>query len=274
MRIGLTCAVALAIAATGCETLGFTEQQKDLSSNTTQAGATFPLNPAKQEERIVVRKFVLDLNANPPKVELSLKNEGPDQDLFLAEVEFGYPVPAGSVAPYDPDFRSFVAETFVKNEERSFEVPASSLRTEKPLFARLLVTSGANARMTTACQASGVHGLKRGTLFIDDRVEVVKYEAEFGVEEPWARFTIQNVQNVDDRHPDQEIGNIRYTCQFFDREGKLIPLGRRFYALKPAPKPLGKKGDTVVLEVMPGKTDPPRILVGSKPVLFVTVPKK
>lgn len=273
MRIGIAGMLAVALAATGCKALGFTEEQKDLSSYTTKSGEVVTPDKAKPDQKIVVKKFHLDLNSNPPKVDISLKNEGPAQDLFLAEIEFGYPVPAGSVAPYAPDFRSFVFENFVKDEERSPEggaVEASTLRTEKPLFARLIVITGANVRATTDCQASTL-GLMRGTLFLGDRVEVVGMEGDLTVEEPSMKFTLQN---VDEKEPNKEIGNLRYTCQFFDQQGKLIPLGKRFYALKSTAKPLGKKGDMVTIEVSPGKLDPGVSLVGAKPVLFVTLPKK
>jgi hypothetical protein len=272
MRSGFVGMLVVALAATGCKTLGFTEEQKDLSSNTTLAGKVETPDPKKPDQKIVVKKFNLDLKSTPPKVEVSLKNEGPAQDLFLAEIEFGYPVPAGSVAPYAPDFKSFVFENFVKDEERTEVVEGSQLQTDKPLFARLIVTTGANVRATTDCQASSVHGLMRGTLFLKDRVEVVGMDADMAADEPWVKFTLRN---VDDKDPDKEIGNLRYTCQFFNPEtGALIPLGKRFYALKSTAKPLGKKGDEVTIEVNPGKLDPGVSLVGSKPVLFVTLPKK
>lgn len=265
MRIAIVSTLALALAASGCKALGFHEEQKDITTYTTKAGAEFSTNPAKPEERIVVKKFTLDLAAKPPKAVMTLRNEGPDQDLFLADVEFGYPAEAGSVAPYIPDFQSFARESFVKGAELEFTVPSSTVALDKygpPQFARVVVTTGSSARMTTACEATSL-GLKQGSTFLGGAVEVVDLEGDLAAEKPNLRFTLQNVGDKG------EIGTLMYTCQFFSRDGKLIPLGKRFYQLKALEKPLGKKGDKVTIEVNP-TPDASVSLVGAKPVLFVT----
>lgn len=264
MRKAMGLALALAAALAGCKLLGFHEsQERDFSGKVTQAGTT--LETAGQ--RVQVVSFRQDLKADPPQVVVTLKNEGSPIDLFSADVEFGYPVPADSFAPYDPDFSSVDIADFDAGETEEVTVPAPAIRTGKPLFARVVIPEGTQVRMTAPRESSS-RGLRHGSILLAGRVEVVDMSANLTPpdgQKPTLSFTIEH---VDSRNPDGSIEGMRYIVQFFGQDGRLVDLGRRFYTLKPVGKNLSRIGETATFEV--GGLDAVQGLAGSQPVLRLT----
>jgi hypothetical protein len=265
MRKAMGLALAAAAALAGCKALGFHESQdRDFSANVTAAGTT--LEAAGQ--RVQVVSFRQDFKADPPQVVVTLKNEGPPIDLFSADVEFGYPVPPDSFAPYDPDFSSIdIADFGAGKTVEDLPIPAPATRTGKPLFARVVIPEGTQVRMTAPRESSS-RGLRHGSILLAGKVEVVDMAANLTPpdgQKPTLSFTIEH---VDSRNPDTPIEGMRYIVQFFGQDGKLVDLGRRFYSLKPVGKNLGKLGETATFEV--GGLDAVQGLAGSQPVLRLT----
>ena len=263
MRAGIGCVLALAAAVAGCKALGFQEETtKDLSSMNTKAGTVLDLD---LPHKVQVVKFEMDFKSNPAKATVTLKNDGPFEDLFSFDVEFGFPAPAESFAPYNPDFVGLDIAEFKAGEERKVVIQASPGHKDAALFARVVTSKGSDVTMT-APRESSRWGLRVGTKLLGNRVEVVKLDANLTPKEgekPHLSFTLES---QDDK---AEIGTIKYMVQFYSqKDEKLMDLGRRFYSLKPVGSPLGKKGSQVTVDV--AGLESITGLAGAKPVLRVT----
>jgi hypothetical protein len=260
-RNGLALAVALAaaVAGTGCQALGLHEANtRDMSDQNTKAG-TYVVNEGNQ--KVKVTKFTPNFTSAPGSVEIEFVNEGGPQEFVAFDVEFGYPAPADAIAPYVPEFVEVSFENFTSGKTEKKTVPGGIGAKSAPLFARVLPVSGADVRMTTYRETPD-SGLRRGTTFLGNKVEVVKMEANLTPPEgtkPSISFTLES------QAESGEVGAIRYMVQFF-KDGKPMDLGRRYSIFRPASKPLGKKGDTVVVDVT---VDTAASLAGVKPVLRV-----
>jgi hypothetical protein len=236
--IGLAAAV---LALGGCRFLGFHEtSDRDWGSMSTKAGEGLSLGKG---ESVTVVGFVQKFDGPSPGVEITLRNDGQIYDLFSAEVEFGYPVPAGEFAPYAPEFVPFDLPAFdvgpTKAQRKTVAAPAT--RTGRPLFARILTK---NIRMTTAREHSD-RELRRGTILLDNSLEVVRIDGNLTPREgerPTLFFTLENISA-------EEVPPFRYTCRLYRQDNTLLDLGRRFYAPKTAPKALTKNGETVTIEI-------------------------
>jgi hypothetical protein len=254
--IGVLAVAVLALG--GCKSLGLTDEStKDWSAETTKAGSYIKLD-APQKVKVV--EFKTDFAANPAQVVVTLKNEGDSYAFFSVDVEFGFPAPPGSFAPYDPDFQSIDLEDFKKGGSQTVTVAASPGQVGAPYFARISPITGSDVRVTTGRENS-VRGLRAGTKLLNGRVEVVKVEGDLTSEKPSLAYTLENVDAKG-----AEIGKLKYMVQFY-KDGKLMKLPRKFSFFRPAGKPLGKKGETMVvaiagLEAVSG-------IAGAKPVLRV-----
>ena len=264
MRNGLGLAMALAVALAGCKALGLREsEERDFSDKVTAPGTALGVG----NEKVTVVSFEKEFAKDPPRVLVTLRNDGDPLELFSADVEFCYPVPPDSFAPYDPDFAPLDVSNFQSGTEQTIEVKAPVGRTGKPLFARVLVTEGGQVRMTAGREASTT-GLRRGTTLLQGKVEVVKVEGDLSPPEgtkPTLSFTLEHVDALE---PNEEIKDMRYTVQFYGQDGKLLDLGRRFYSLKAVGKTLPSEGAQCVLEITGLEAVPG--LAGSKPVLRLT----
>lgn len=261
MRTATILAVALVLAGPGCRALGLGDEgARDFTASSTRSGEVLKLDG---NQRVVVEKFDQDFSGAVPRVKVSLKNEGDPIDFFSADVEFGYPAPAGSFAPYIPEFVAIDVPDFVKGKVFAAEVSPPPAVKGRPLFARIVTITGKDVRMTTARENS-IRGLRQGTLLLTGRVEVVKIEDNLEGQKPSLSYTIEN---VDSRNPDKEIGNLKYMVQFF-KDGKQIQLGRRTGGLQAVEKPLGKAGSRITIEV--AGIESVEGLAGAKPVLRLT----
>jgi hypothetical protein len=65
-----------------------------------------------------------------------------------------------------------------------------------------------------------------------------------------------------------EVGNLKYMVQFY-KDGKLLKLPPKFSFFRPASKPLGKQGDTLVIEIAGLEDVQDPSLAGARPVLRV-----
>jgi hypothetical protein len=264
MRKGVGLALAFAAALAGCKSLGFSETaEKDFSDKVTKPGTT--LSSAGQSVKVV--KFEQDFKANPPQVNITFRNEGSPIDIFSADVEFGYPAPAESFAPYLPEFVTVDIPDFQGNSEKAVPVPAPAGRKEVPLFARVVVNEGPQVRMTAGRESSS-RGLRSGSVLLAGKVEVVKMEANLTPKEgekPSLAFTLEH---VDAFNPKAPIEGMRYIVLFFGRDGQLIDLGRRFYRPRPVGKNLASFGEQVRFEV--SGLEEAGSLAGAQPVLRLT----
>jgi len=264
MRSGLGLALAVAAALAGCKTVGWGEsQERDFSDKVTKPGTAVGMG----NEKVTVVKFEQDFKSDPPRAIVTLKNEGGPLELFSADVEFGYAVPADSFAPYDPDFSPLDIADFKAGDTQVVAVNAPAGRTVRPLFAKVVVTEGGQVRMTAGRESSS-RGLRRGTTLLRGSVEVVSVSGNLAPKEGEKPSLLYVLEHVDAAKPKEEIKGMRYMVQFFGQDGNLLDLGRRFYALKPVGKNLSAMGDQCTLEVsgldaVPG-------LAGSKPVLRLT----
>ncbi len=239
-RAGIAIAAAAALALGGCRALGFTDEStKDWSADTTKAGTYIKLD-APQKVKVV--DFKTDFASNPPKAVVTLKNEGEPYGFFSVDVEFGFPAPPGSFAPYNPDFQSIDIEDFKKDETRTVTVTGAPGQSGAPHFARISPIGGSEVRMTTDRENS-IRGQRRGTMLLGNRIEVVDMKAALDLEKPVLTYTLENVDEKGG-----EIGSLKYMVQFY-KDGKLMDLPRKFSSFRNVGKPLGKKGETVVVEV-------------------------
>jgi hypothetical protein len=263
--MGLALALALAAAPAGCRMLGFHEsQERDFSDKVTKPGTA--LEAGGQKVRVVA--FRQEFKAAPPQAVVTLANEGAPIDLFSADVEFGYPAPADSFAPYEPEFISLDIPDFAAGDTKEVAVPAPPGRKGAPLFARVVIPEGGEVRMTAPRESSDRRGLAHGSLLLAGRVEVVGMAGNLTPAEgqkPTLSFTLEH---VDSQNPEQPIAGMRYIVQFYRHDGSLLDLGRRFYTLKPVGQDLAKYGESVTFEV--GGLDAVPGLAGSRPVLRLT----
>jgi hypothetical protein len=245
MRAGIGLVLALAASAAGCRALGlYEETAKDMSDLNTRAGAmAVDIGTTK----IKVVKFEPDFKTAPGSVKLELLNEGDPQEFVSFDLEFGYPAPPESFSPYTPEFVEVPFADWKKGETKTpvpNPVPGAVGQADRPLFARIVSISGTDVRRTAAREPSD-HGLRRGTMFLGGKVEVVKIAADLAPKEgtkATMSFTLESNEEKAD------VGNLRYMVQFY-KDGKPLDLGRSLRIFKPAPKALGKKGDQVVVDV-------------------------
>ena len=229
--------LAVASGLSGCvglsETLGWNEVTKDLSGNTTKAGEKFLPNSEKKDQFIVVESFTLDLASSPPRVKMTLRNDAALDD-YSADLEFGYPSAPGSIADHVSDIVGVPLPNFDKGAKVVKEVPAPSGHADPPGFARLKFLTGTEIPMTTAREnASG--GARRGSLYLDERVEVTGMACDLTAPKPVLKFTLMN---VDQGRAGDEIGTLDYRIELYGRDGKLfgkvgdsLPIAfRRLYA--------------------------------------------
>jgi hypothetical protein len=256
MRAGIGLVLALAASAAGCRALGLYEDNaRDMSDKTTKAGEELKLDAP---HKIRVAKFQTNFKTAPGSVEIELVNEGVLEDFIAFDVEFGYPAPADSIAPYVPEFVEVSFLDWKKNDKQPKVVEGAPGAKAAPLFARILTTSGSDVRSTAARETPDT-GLRRGTQFLGGKVEVVKIEGDMVPRDGKVNlaYTLESTS-------DNDVGNLRYMVQFY-KDGKALDLGRRVGSFRPASKPLGKRGDQVVVEVSMESTG----LSGAKPVLRV-----
>jgi len=257
MRSGIGLVLAFAAAAARCKALGFHEETaKDMSDKNTKAG-TYVLSEGAH--KIKVTKFETDFKSAPGSVRIEFVNEGSPEEFIAFDVEFGYPAPAESIAPYVPEFFEVSFENWKTGSVETRTQPG--IGKAAPLFARVLSATGSDVRMTAARETPDT-GLRRGTTFLGNKIEVVKLEGNLTPPEgtkPSIAFTLESQEESAD------VGAFRYMVQFF-KDGKPMDLGRKFSIFRPASKPLGKKGDTVVVDVT---LDTAASLAGARPVLRV-----
>jgi hypothetical protein len=262
MRAGIGFALAAAAAAAGCNSLGlYEETAKDLSDWNTKAGEELKLD-APHKIRVV--KFETDFKTAPGKVKVTLENLGQPEDFLSFDLEFGYPAPSGSIAPYVPDFESMDYPDWKAGEKQEKVYSGNPPVGQKgvPLFARIVTTSGSEVREAASREPSSL-GLRPGTTLLGGAVEVVKMDADLtpsAGQKPTLSYTLESMS-------DTEVGNIRYLVQFY-KDGKLLDMGRRFSTFHAVEKPLGKKGDRVQVDVT-GLENATGSLAGVKPVLRV-----
>jgi len=235
---GMVAAAALALG--GCKALGLTDESvKDWTTYSTRPGTYVELD-APQKVKVV--EFRTDTKSTPPSVVVTLKNEAEPYAFFSVDVEFGFPAPAGSFAPYNPDFQSIDFEDFKKDETRTVTVTGATNQMGAPYFVRLSPISGSDVRVTTARENS-IRGLRPGTKLLNNRIEVVNVAGDLTSPKPMLSFTLENVDEKG-----EEVGSLKYMVQFY-KDGKLMDLPRKFSFFRPAGKPLGKRGEKVVLEI-------------------------
>ena len=250
----------LATVATGCRARGIGEQAtQDFTVYNTKAGEVFPYG---EGHAIRVVSITRNFETAPPSVDLVVKNEGPPAPLLSFDLEFGFPAPSDSFAPYIPDFVSVDLEEVGAGEERTVNVESTTGQTGVPHFARVSVPTGDQVRQTTGREASE-KGVRPGTVLLGGKVEVVGMKADINGGKPMLAFTIEN---VDRKNPDEELGNLRYMVQFY-KKGELLDLGRRFSTFKALPEKLGKAGSSVTFEV--AGMDDQEGLGGAMPVLRI-----
>lgn len=245
MRAGIMVAVAAVAALAGCANLGkdlgfHEESAQDMSDRNSKGGTYLTLDAPK---KVRLEKFETDFKAKEPKISVTLKNEGPLEDLFTYEVEVGYPAPAGSFAPYVPEFVSMAIEAFGTGDTKTQQVPLFASQ-GAPLFARVLTITGADVRMTAGRETSSA-GLRGGTVLLNGRVEVASVSANLTPADGSKPSLVFVLESKDDK---AEVGNLRYTVEFY-KDGRKLDLGRRFYSMKSVGSPLGKRGSQVTLEV-------------------------
>lgn len=257
MRITHGLVIAAALVASGCQSLGLVDEStEDLTRYQTLAGTTLA-----GSDGVKVEKVENQLTASPAAVKLTLKNTGKDPiRLFSFDVEFGYPAPAGSFAPYIPNFEGQDFENFGAGESREVLV-VSSQSTGTPLFTRVVPSTGADARPTTAREVDRF-GTRHGSTLMGGRVEVVQMDAALEAATPRLSYTIEN---VDASATAKELGNLRYMVVFY-KNGKEVDLPFKFGQFRPVGKSLGKQGDRVTFEVA-GLAEVQDKLGGAKPVL-------
>jgi hypothetical protein len=139
-------------------------------------------------------------------------------------------------------------------------VPAAPGHTAAPYFSRISPISGTDVRVTTDRENS-IRGVRRGTMLLGNRVEVVKVEGDLAAEKPVLTYTLENVDEKG-----AEVGVLKYMVQFY-KDGKVLELPKKFSFFRPVAKSLGKKGETVVVEIA-GLEDITGV-AGAKPVLRV-----
>lgn len=276
MRAGTMTALALAMAATGCsglgKKLGFTDETtKDWSDRSTKSGTYLALEAPR---KVKVEEFVQDFQGAAPKVKLALKNEGEVEDLLSVELEFAYPAPEGSFAEYEPVSVSIDIPNFKNGDvhKKEYAPPAGTKGT--PLFAQLVtevrMTTGRENSRKTMADGSVQTEVRRGTLLMDNTVEVVDVDAELNGDKPTLTFVLENVNEKD---PSKAIGDLQYKLEMYklgeDKKWKSLPLGPLFKGLRPVGSTLGEKGKTVTLEVKRLETALASAgsLAGAKPVL-------
>jgi len=113
----------------------------------------------------------------------------------------------------------------------------------------------------TTARENSVRGMRRGTMLLGNKVEVVKVGGDLSGEKPVLTYTLENVDEKG-----AEVGNLKYMVQFY-KDGKLLDLPKKFSFFRPVGKPLGKKGSTVVVEIA-GLEDISGV-AAAKPVLRV-----
>jgi hypothetical protein len=247
----------LATAAAGCQALGFTDEStEDMTRFQTRAGARL-----EGSEGVVVEAIENQLNANPPAVKVTLKNNSTTPFALLSfDVEFGFPSPPGAFAPYIPDFQGVDFEDFKAGESRNIVVVGVGSGT--PTFTRILPSTGADARATTGRETDR-WGTRNGSVLMNGKVEVVAVDAELeSATAPRITFTLEN---VDRAAADKPIGDLRYTVQFIKND-KILDLPRKFNVFRPVGKTLGKRGERITFEVA-GLNEIQDVLGGAKPVL-------
>ncbi len=271
-------ALGLLVAGTGVagcvglsEALEWREVTTDLSGNITKPGEKFLPNPEKKDQFIVVESFALDLASSPPKVKMVLRNDA-GLDDYSADLEFGYPSAPGSIATYIPDFVGVPLPEFDKGQKRTVEVNAPSGHSDLPGFARLKFLTGTDIPYTTARENSSA-GIRRGSVFVNERVEVTDIACDLDAAKPVLRFKLMNVDGIS---PGEDVGNLDYRIELYGRDGRLfgkqgdsLPVAfRRFYRWQTLEAPLKGFGTTVDI---PEPSFPPVEggYAGVKPVLRV-----
>src|SRR5689334_7311736 len=173
--IGLGLVLALAASAAGCRALGlYEETARDMSDKTTKAGEDLKLDAP---HRVKVLKFQTNFKTAPGSVDIELSNDGVLEDFIAFDIEFGYPAPAESIAPYVPEFIEVPIDNWKKGDKFAKNIPGAPGAKAAPLFARILTTSGSDVRATAARETPD-SGLRRGTQFLGGKVEVVKIEGD------------------------------------------------------------------------------------------------
>jgi hypothetical protein len=246
--------VVAATLAGGCQALGWRDE-----TNEDWARFSTPPGTVLKGTQVRVVSIKPNLGTEPASAELTLKNEGDALALFSLDVEFGYPKPAESFAPYTPHFESEDIEEFGKGETKTLKVTAAKTPPGKPHFVRIPQPSGNEVRVTTPREVSRL-GQRQGSTLVRGRVEVVGVDAGLAAEKPKLAFTLENIDA--DNKP---VGDLRYAVQFF-KNGKAIELPRKFSAWRAVGKPLGGRGEKVTFEVA-GLEDVGDVLAGASYVL-------
>ena len=242
----VTMAAAAALTVSGCKAIGWVEESNE--DWTTHASVKDEVLNLPDPEKVVVEKIVPDLLGNPPSVELTLRNDGVPYPMFTFDVEFGFPAPAGSFAPYIPHFESQDLEEFKTGESRTLKVEAVTAPPPgTPYFVKVAASTGADVRMTAQREVDA-KGPRTGTTFLRGRIEVVEVDAQLTASKPKLSITLEN---VDAKNPAEPIGDLRYLVQFF-KARKPVDLGdisSKFSKFRSVGKPLGAKGERIVVEV-------------------------
>lgn len=198
-----------------------------------------------------------------PGARCVLRNEGPATDLFSAEVAFLFPARPGSAAPFEPAFSPLEVAGWKAGEERTVPVDAPGGHPAAPLDVVLLAPTGADLPPAAAREPSD-RGVRRGTLLLGGRVEVVKVEGDLLGEKPWIEFTLESTDPAGVLAP---LGDLRWGLRF-RRGGALIDAGPAGAAAKSGGTALGKRGERAVLRV--DGLEPAGGLAGAQPILTLS----
>jgi hypothetical protein len=237
----LTTALAVVVAAAGCRSLGWVDEgSEDWGKYQTPAGTML------KGTQVRVVSIKPNLAADPAAAEITLKNEGDGIALFSLDVEFGFPKPAESFAPYTPHFESEDIENFEKGATQVIKVAVAKAPPGRPHFVRIPQPSGNEVRVTTDREVSRL-GQRQGSTFLRGKVEVVDVEDALSGDKPRLAFTLENI-DTDPASTGKPVGDIRYAVQFY-KDGKPVELPRKFSAWRAVGKPLGARGEKVTFEV-------------------------
>ncbi len=198
-----------------------------------------------------------------PRARCVLRNEGPPTDLFSGEAAFLFPSKTGSAAPFAPAFSPLEVAGWKAGEERTVSIDAPEGYPAAPLDVVLLAPAGADGPAAAAREPSS-RGLRRGTLLLGGRVEVVRVEGDLIGEKPWIAFTLESGDPAGAIAP---LGELRWELRF-RRGGALLDPGPAGGAAKSGRTTLGKLGERSVLRVE--GLEPAGGLAGAQPVLTLS----
>ncbi len=185
-----------------------------------------------------------------------LRNDGPALPAFSAEAAFLLPTGAGSAAPFLPAFVPVEIADWKAGEQRVVlvDLPAGGA---VPLDAMLLAPAPGDLPLAAAREPSSL-GVRRGTLLLGGRIEVVKVEGDLLGDKPWVAITLENALPAGSDAP---AGDLHW-------ELRLRRPGADDGPVKSGTVALGKAGERAVLRVE--GLEPAGSLAGAQPILTLS----